>query len=109
MLIGGFITLLCKFMYLYRAIIITGTSDYSNLTQSEINQYASDKFDFETNYKLQTIMIDDLTLAETTFEIGLSYTDFKLKIDGVIRTWGDVKTISDQTKYIINLLVSSPI
>ena len=71
--------------------------------------YVADISNFETNYKSQTLKIDTIIIAETTFEINKSYTDFKDLIDGVTITWADVKHLESDSSYILILQTSAPL
>ena len=73
------------------------------------NSYAADIADFETNYKSQAMEVNAVVLAETTFEVAKSYANFKVLIDGVLRTWSDVKYTEDTVKYSLNLLTENAI
>jgi len=93
-------------LYLYMARIMTDTSNAFGFNNT---QEAADKLDFETNFKSQTLAVDDLENMETTFITRLSYTQFKAKIDGVNILWTDVKLETTAIFYDLYLLTTSPI
>jgi len=68
-----------------------------------------DRDDFVNNYKGSTLKINSIILAETTFKIEKDYSGFKNLIDGVTRTWADIKYIEGNNSYELNLLRSNPI
>lgn len=96
-------------MYLYRAIIQKVPNEVVGLTSSEITAHQNDKVDFEANFKSSAVKVDDLVLAETTFVISKTYTQFKALIDGALRVWSDVKYTEDDVRYILNLITTNPI
>ena len=96
-------------MYLYKAIVYKIPNDVAGITASEVIAHQTDKIDFEANFKSTAIKVDELVLAETTFVISKTYTQFKTLIDGVLRVWSDAKYTEDSTRYILNVLTTSPI
>ena len=66
------------------------------------------KADFETNYKNQSMNINEVIFAETIFISELSYANFKAKITSPI-VWSDVKYTDDSIKYILNLVSENPL
>jgi len=88
-------------MYLYKAIIYKDTQGLSIPDGTN----AADKIDFETNYKSQSVVVNETVLAETTFVSEISYSAFKAKVT----LWSNVKYIEDTVKYIINLISENPL
>lgn len=64
--------------------------------------------DFEDDHKSTALFIDELALAETTFQIDLTYPDFHDLITGEIE-WSDVKYIETPTSYRVLLLSDIPL
>lgn len=94
-------------MYLYRAKILKNTDEYI-MSQAEKNQHASDRTDFETNFKAQTIPVGDVIIAETTFVADLTYIQFKAKIVSPV-LWSDVKYIDGTLQYILHVASQNPL
>lgn len=90
--------------YLYKHRIMT---DLTNCFGFNASQEASDKSDFDTNYKSSTIKVDDLELLDTVFIIEKSYADFKTLIDGTTITWGDVKREDGWNFYDLYLITDT--
>ena len=95
-------------MYLYKTMIFKDTSKVIGLTAAEVTQNGADKSDFETNFKATAVPVDQIAIAETTFEIVKTYTQFKALIDGVLITWADVKYLGNGT-YVLNLATENPL
>ena len=93
-------------MYIYRKTIFKETNDIIGI---DISQNSADKTDFETTYKSQVAMVSDMYIAETSFLIDKSWSNFKALIDGTIRVWGDVKCMESEGRYILNLVTTNPI
>lgn len=91
--------------YLYKTIIFKTTDDVIGFSPSN----DSDRQDFETNYKSQAQPVNEITLAETTYEMGKSYADFKSMLVLMIKTWSDVKYKENNKKYELNLLINSAV
>lgn len=88
--------------YLYKTTLYTDTTNVINVPSDN----ATNLTDYETNHQSSTVKIDDLQLAETTFEILKSYDDF----DALITTpydWGDVKEVVKNNRYDLYLITSS--
>lgn len=91
-------------MYLYKTIIYKNTDNVGGLTLAERTQMALNKTDFETNHKATAIKVDEIILAETTFEIEKTYAQFEALLTGDL-TWADVKYKEIDNIYVINLLI----
>ena len=91
--------------YLYKTILFKNTDDVIGFLPSN----NADKQEFENNYKSQAQPVNDLTLAETTFEVEKSYTDFKALLVQLIKTWPDVTYKENNKKYELNLLINSAV
>jgi len=89
-------------MYLYKTTILKDTSEYM-MSQIEKDQHASDRVDFETNYKSLIIEISDIIILETTLLMSKTYTQFKQLINGSI-TWNNVQVISVENRYIFYII-----
>ena len=64
--------------------------------------------DYENNHQADTMKVDELQLAETTFAVVISYATF----DGYITTpydWGDVKEDESDRHYDLYLITGSPL
>ena len=86
-------------MYLYKAVIYKQPATLG----VPANTHTADKLDFETNFKTQAAEVTEVLLAETTFVIDKTYTQFKALIVTPV-TWSDVKYTDDLQKYILSLL-----
>ena len=82
--------------YLYKALVYK-TPQVLGLTD---NSHAADITDFEDNHKSDATLVTTVTIAETTFEIDKSYTDFK----ALVSAWSGVEYTEDNAKYTFNLL-----
>lgn len=91
--------------YRYSTILYTDTA---NVVGLDVTQNNSDLSDYTTNYQVSTVKVDGVTIASTTFDIGLSYTNFKTKIASPI-TWADVREITYPDRYELVLVSSVPI
>ena len=89
--------------YLYKTIIFKTTDDVIGFSPSN----NSDRDDFETNYKSQAEPVNEITLAETTYEVEKSYADFKSLLVEMIKTWSDVTFKENNKKYELSLLINS--
>lgn len=94
-------------MYLYRTRIIEDTSDYV-MSQADKDIESANNTDFDTNYMSQAVLVDDVTIAETTFVVYKSYSDFKALITGSI-TWADVKYTDAGGVHKLFLATNNPI
>lgn len=90
--------------YLYRAV------SYKNpeLLGLPAGTNAADITDFETNYKATALLVNSVNLAETTFEIDKTYTQFKALVVSPL-TWANIEYTEDSVKYIFNLLSDDPL
>lgn len=91
-------------MYLYRTFIILDTTKFSNLSQSEKEQHAINKIDFEINYKSSTVDINEVVLVSNTFIVDKIYTEFKALVAG---EWDEVNIITKNSIYELNILSDS--
>jgi len=73
------------------------------------SQELANKTDFDTNYKSGCVQVNDLENMETTFTVLLTYTEFKVKIDGTNIKWTDVKLEIDTNHYDLYLLTTESI
>lgn len=73
----------------------------------------TDKADFETNYKAITKEFSSITINDIVFTLELTYTNFKVLIDGIAITWEDVryiiKTTNDLLRYELHLVTNNPL
>ena len=93
--------------YLYRTKIYTNKPFVEALSLNGAED--SNRIDFETNFKSQAVKVNDISVAENTFTIEKTYTDFKTLIDGVSLRWSDVKYFEDSIKYVLNLITTNPL
>lgn len=93
-------------MYLYKARIITNTNEYT-MTQAEKDEQAANDLDFD-NYIAQCLEVDDVIVADTTFQIYKTYPAFKALITGNI-TWADVKYTDAGNQHKLFLITNNPI
>lgn len=93
-------------MYLYRTRIITDTSEY-DMTQAEKDIQAANDTDFD-NYISQCLEVDDVIVADTTFQIYKPYADFKNLVTGSI-TWADVKYTDAGKQHKLFLITNNPL
>lgn len=91
--------------YLYKTTIFKTTDDVIGFSPSN----DTDKEDFENNHKSQAQPVNEITLAETTYEVEKSYEDFKSLIDEMVKTWSDVIYKENDKKYDLNLLINSSV
>lgn len=91
--------------YLYKTTLFKTTDDVIGFSPTN----DSDTQDFENNFKVQAQPVNDLMLAETTYEIEKSYSDFKALLAQLIKTWSDVTYKETNKKYELNLLVNSAV
>lgn len=91
--------------YLYKTIIFKTTDDVIGFSPSN----DVDRDDFETNYKSKAQSVNEITLAETTYEVEKSYADFKSLLVAMIKTWSDVTYRENNKKYELNLLINSAV
>jgi hypothetical protein len=84
-------------------------TDLTNCIGFNNSQEASDKSDFETNYKAGCYKVDDLETMATVFLVDKTYAEFKALIDGSVITWGDVKLETRQNFYDLYLLTDAPL
>jgi len=91
--------------YLYRHNILINTENSFGFNAST---EASDKTNFETNFKASAVPISSLELGESVFAIEKNYTDFKSLITSPI-TWADVRYETLAYFYILYLLSDNPL
>ena len=91
-------------MYIYHTTIFT---DLTNVVGAPASS-ASDKSDFEINYKASTYPITDIQIAETSMEVEKTYSQFKALVASPI-LWTDVKRIDDTNHYDLYLLSENPL
>jgi len=92
--------------YMYHCYVYHTTTDVVGIDPVA---EAANTLDFETNYKSQTVEVNDIIPATTTFEIIKTYTDFKALIDGVNILWTDVKHANEGKAYDIYLITDAPV
>ena len=92
--------------YLYMTRIMTDTN---NCYGFDNTAEAANKTDFDTNYKANCLLVDDLENMETTFTVTLTYAQFKAKIDGTNILWTDVKLEIANNHYDLYLLTNGPV
>lgn len=91
--------------YLYTHSILT---DAANTYGFDTGQEASDKTDFETNFKSTAIPISNFEEGESLFQTEKSYADFKTLIASPI-TWADVRYQTNSKFYHLLLLSDNPL
>ena len=90
-------------IYVYKAQIMT---DLTNAYGFNNSQEATDKTDFETNFKAQTVAVSGVEIMENSAIINKTYTQFKALITGDI-TWADVKTVTVLNRYDLYLITDT--
>jgi len=86
-------------MYLYRTVIYHTTTNVVTLPANN----TADVADFEgASKKPNALEIQSLDIAETTFQLPKSYSDFDSLITGDIE-WSDVKYINESKAYVLFL------
>jgi len=89
-------------MYLYKTTIYHDTSNSVGIPATNAVSVA----DFEDNNKVNSVLVDSVTISETTFILERSYESFdELIVDGIY--WSDVKYVDDGTRYIMYLLANN--
>ena len=86
-------------MYLHRTTIYKDTANVIGAPADN----ASNKTDFENNFKASAIAVTEVTLQETTYEQDSSWAQFKTAITSPY-TWADVKYIDKDNYYSIFML-----
>ena len=90
--------------YLYKAkILIDTTNAYGFNNSAE----ASNKSDFDTNFKALCYPVSDLELMSDVFIIEKTYAQFKALIDGAVITWADIKLETAEYFYDLYLLTDT--
>ena len=90
--------------YLYKTVVYIDTTNVVNPPANN----STNLTDYETNHQADTTKVDDLQIAETTFVVDKSYSDFS----DLITTpydWGDVKEHEHGNKYELFLITTSPL
>ena len=91
--------------YLYKHDILLNSTDvYGFNTGTE----ASDKSDFETNFKATAVAISGIEVGESLFVTEKTYAQFKAFVASPI-TWADVRYIEDSKFYHLYLLSDNPL
>lgn len=91
--------------YIYKTILYTNTSDVVGLDETQNN---ADLSDYQTNHQSDTVKIDSLALAETSFLIDKTFADFDSLITGVF-DWTDVRHLAIQNQIELYLLSANPL
>ena len=84
-------------------------TDATNSYGFDNSQEATDKTDFETNFKSSALSVSSVEIAENTAEIIKSYTGFKTLIDGTTITWADVRYVTETDHYDLYLITDTPL
>ena len=92
--------------YLYQTIIYTDTA---NVIGTDNAAEATNKADFEANFKVTAKVISSIVISTVTFITNDTYTAFKVRIDGVNLTWADVKYAQQSDRYILYLITANPL
>ena len=90
--------------YIYKAHLYTDTSDVSGVPTNN----TADLAEFNANHASDVIMIDEIVVAQTSFEIDKDYQDF----DALVTTpydWTDVKCSTDHNSHHLYLVSTSPL
>lgn len=88
-------------MYLYKTTIYFTPADVAGLNSTEQTTHTNAKTDFEVaSKKDEALKVDEIMIAETTFELEKTYEEFKDLIIGTIE-WEDVRYIENQNSYHI--------
>lgn len=93
-------------LYIYDCQILKDPTDTVGF---DLTAEAANKLDYETNYKSQTVKVDNLIVSETSFEIDKTWSQFKGLIDGVNLTWGDVRQGIVGKFYELHLITNEPL
>lgn len=88
--------------YLYKTAIYKKTERVANLD----SRNSENLTEFE-NVKSSAKRVSNLIIGENTFEIIRPFNAFKNLIDGVVRTWADIRYIETDEKYTLMLLTNS--
>ena len=89
--------------YLYKTVLYTDASNVADLSASN----ATDLSEYTTNHQSSTVKIDNIELADTTFEVEKTYSNFDSMItDGI--DWTDVKELTKDNRYELYLVTSEP-
>ena len=91
--------------YLYKTFIYTDTTNVVGLDETE---NAAHLADYEGNHQADTIKVDDIQIAETTFVTDMEYDDFH---DLIVTPfdWGDVRELEKDNNYQLYLITTSPL
>lgn len=91
-------------MYLYKTKIYYDTTNVIDAPADNDTNLS----DFNNNHKSSALLVDDVSVAETTFILEKSYSDFDALVSDPI-TWEDVKYIDDGISYNLFLTSSNPL
>lgn len=91
--------------YLYKTFIYTNTANVIGLDETE---NATHLADYEGNHQADTISVDDIQIAETTFVTDMEYDNFH---DLIVTPfdWGDVREVEKDNHYALYLITTSPL
>jgi len=90
--------------YLYKTVLYTNTDGVIGVPASN----STDLTDYENNRQADTIKVDNYDLAETTFTIDKSYSDFSNLISTPF-DWTDVREVTGINRYELLLITTSPL
>jgi len=90
--------------YLYKTTVYTDTNNVLAVPANNSTNLA----DYENNHQSNTVKITDLQLADTTFGIDISYSDF----DSLVASpydWTDVREWEHNNRYDLYIITSEPL
>ena len=90
--------------YIYKTSLYTDTSVVSGVPATN----TADLADFTTNHAGDVVDIDELTIAETSFQIEKSYEDFDALVDTPY-SWTNVRCWTDHNSKHLYLVATSPL
>jgi len=90
--------------YLYKSVVYKNVDNVA----SPPTDWATQKTEYETNHQADTIKIDEIQVAATTFEINKDFDDFH---DMIVSPydWGDIRELETTNRYELYLVTSEPI
>lgn len=90
--------------YLYKTALYTDTTN----VPSPPSDNSTNLTEYQTNHQSDTVKVNTVQLAETTFATDISYTDFDTLVASPY-DWTDVKEVTLKNRYELYLLTSEPL
>lgn len=88
-------------MYIYSTELFHNTTNATGVPASN----AADLATFNTaGNKSSAMLVDDVEIAETTFEVSETFSEFSAHIDGSSVLWSNVKYTDNGTVYTLFLV-----